>query len=86
VSRADLHPSVLRRNRQTEAHLILRPKPRNRRDNFESQITKPKLPVLRPKPGKPPPPWFWGSTKKPIIGFEVESGETVATRFEAKLD
>jgi hypothetical protein len=36
------------RNRQTEAHLVLRPKPRNCRGDFEAQITKPKLPVLRP--------------------------------------
>jgi hypothetical protein len=26
--------------------------------DFEAQITKPELPVLRPKPGNPPPPWF----------------------------
>jgi hypothetical protein len=56
VSRADLLPSVLWRNRQTEAHLVLRPKPRNRHGDFEVQITKPELPVLRPKPGNPPPP------------------------------
>jgi hypothetical protein len=30
--------------------LILRFKPRNRRCDFETQITKPELPVLRPKP------------------------------------
>jgi hypothetical protein len=41
---------------------------------------------LRPKPGNPPPPWFWGSTKKPNTGFEAKSGETVATSFEAKLE
>jgi hypothetical protein len=35
VSRADLPPSVLWRNRQTEAHLVLRPKPRNHRGDFE---------------------------------------------------
>jgi hypothetical protein len=44
------------RNRQTEAHLVLRHKPRNRRDDFEAQITKPELSVLMPKPGNPPPP------------------------------
>jgi hypothetical protein len=82
--RADLPPSVLWRNRQTEAHLILRSKPRNRRDDFETQITKPELPVLRPKPKNPPPPWFWGSTKKPTAGFEAKPGKTVATSFEAK--
>jgi hypothetical protein len=66
--------------------LVLRPKPINRRGNFESQIIKPKLPILRPKPGNPPPPWFWGSTKKLITGFEAKLGETVATSFEAKLE
>jgi hypothetical protein len=73
------------RNRQTEACLVLRSKPRNRRGDFDAQITKLKLPILRPKPGNPPPPWFWGSTKKPITGFKVKPGETVATSFEDKL-
>jgi hypothetical protein len=73
-------------NRQTEANLVLRHKPRNRRGDFEVQITKPKLPVLRPKPGNPLPPWFWGSTKKPTTGFEAKPGETVATSFEARLE
>jgi hypothetical protein len=31
--------------------LVLRPKPRNRHDDFVGQITKMQLPVLRPKPG-----------------------------------
>jgi hypothetical protein len=74
------------RNRQTEAQLVLRPKPRNHRGDFEAEITKPKLPVLRPKQGNPPPPWFWGSTKKSTTGFEAKPGETVATGFEAKLE
>jgi hypothetical protein len=73
------------RNRQTEAHLFFRPKPRNRRSDFEAWITKPELPVWRPKAGNPPPPWFWGSTKKPTTGFEAKPGETVTTSFEAKL-
>jgi hypothetical protein len=38
--------------------MVLRPKPRNHRGDFEAQITKPELSVLRPKPGNPPPPWF----------------------------
>jgi hypothetical protein len=62
------------------------PKPRNRRGDFVAQITKPEMPVLWPKPGNPPPPWFWGSTKKPTSGFEAKPGETVATSFEAKLE
>jgi hypothetical protein len=65
-------------NRQTEAWLVLRPKLRNRSGDFDAQITKPELRVLRSKPENPPPPWFWGSTKKPR--------ETVATSFEAKLE
>jgi hypothetical protein len=86
VSHADLPPSVLWRNRQTEARLVLRPKPRNRRGDFEAQITKPKLPVLRPKPENPQSPWFWGSTKKSTTSFEAKPGEIVATSFEAKLE
>jgi hypothetical protein len=66
--------------------LVLRPKPRNRRSDFEAQITKPELPVLRSKPENPPPPCFLGSTKKLTIGFEAKPGETVATSFEAKLE
>jgi hypothetical protein len=66
--------------------LVLRHKPRNRCGDFDTQITKSELPVLRPKPGNPPPPWFWGSTKKPTTDFEVKPGETVATSFEDKLE
>jgi hypothetical protein len=36
--------------------LVLRSRPRNRRGDFETQITKPELPVLRLKPENPPPP------------------------------
>jgi hypothetical protein len=46
-------PLVLWHNQQTIAHLILRPKPRNRHGDFVGQITKPELPVLRSKPGNP---------------------------------
>jgi hypothetical protein len=66
--------------------LVLRPKPRNRYSDFEAQITKLELPVLRPKPRNPPPPWFWGSTKKPTFDFEAKPRETIATSFEAKLE
>jgi hypothetical protein len=65
--------------------LVLRPKPRNRYGDFDAQITKPELQILRPKPENPLPPWFWGSTKKPTTSFEAKSGKTVATSFEAKL-
>jgi hypothetical protein len=66
--------------------LVLRPKPRNRHSDFDAQITKPELSVLRPKSENPPPPWFWGSTKKPTAVFEAKPGETVTTSFEAKLE
>jgi hypothetical protein len=86
VSRADLPPSILWRNRQTETCLVLRPKPRNRHGDFETQITKTELSVLRSKPGNPPPPWFWGSIKKPTTGFKAKPIKTVATSFKAKLE
>jgi hypothetical protein len=41
---------------------------------------------LRPKPGNPPPHWFWGSTKKPTTGFEAKQGQTITTSFEPKLE
>jgi hypothetical protein len=63
VSHVVLHPSVLWHNWQTEARLVLRPKPRNRYDDFDAQINKLELSVLRPKSGNRQP-WFWGSTKK----------------------
>jgi hypothetical protein len=66
--------------------LILRSKPKNRRGDFEAQITKPELPVLMPKLENPPPSWFWGSTKKPTTGFKAKPGEIIATSFEAKLE
>jgi alkanesulfonate monooxygenase SsuD/methylene tetrahydromethanopterin reductase-like flavin-dependent oxidoreductase (luciferase family) len=86
VSRIDLPPSILWHNWQTEAHLILRLKPKNHHGDFDVKITKQELPVLRPKPGNPPPPWFWGSTKKPTADFEAKPGETVTTNFKVKLE
>jgi hypothetical protein len=86
VSHADISPLVLWHNRQTEEHLVLKPKLRNRCGDFDAQITKLKLSVLRPKSENPPPPWFWGSTKKLIAGFEAKPRETIATSFEAKLE
>jgi hypothetical protein len=73
-------------NRQIEVHLILRPKQRNCRGDFEAQITKPKLPILMPKSGNPPPLRFWGSTKKPSADFKAKLGETIATSFDGKLE
>jgi hypothetical protein len=70
--------SVLRCKPANLLPLVLRPKPRNHRDDFESQITKPSTLVLRPKPrnhrngfeAKPLTNYhhqFWGSTKKPML-------------------
>jgi hypothetical protein len=58
--------SGLWRNRHTESRLVLRPKPRNRRGDFETQITKPELPVLRPKPGNPKSLVLWPNREKPL--------------------
>jgi hypothetical protein len=66
--------------------MVLRHKTKNCHGDFDAQITKSELPILRPKPGNPPPPWFWGSTKKPTADFEVKSRETVVTIFEVKLE
>jgi hypothetical protein len=72
VSRAILPPSILWRNWQTEACMVLRRKPRNHHDDFEAQITKPELPVLRPKPEKPTYR-FWGQTRENRpSGFEAK--------------
>jgi hypothetical protein len=64
----------------------LRSKARNCRGDFDVQITKLELPVLRPKLGNPPSTWFWGSTKKPSTDFEAKLGVTVVTSFEVKLE
>jgi hypothetical protein len=72
------------RNRQIEAHLVLRLKLRNRRGDFETQITKSELSVLRPKLENLPPPWFCVSTKKSTTSFEAKPAETVTTGFEVK--
>jgi hypothetical protein len=49
VSHTNLPTSVLWRNRQTVTGLILSPKPKNRHSDFETQIIKPKMSVLKPK-------------------------------------
>jgi hypothetical protein len=77
-------PLVLWWNRQTIAHLVLRPKPWNYRGEFAGQITNPQLSVLRPKSGNPGE-WFWGQTTRTVAtGFEDKPGETVDHGFEAK--
>jgi hypothetical protein len=53
VSHADLPPSVLWCNQQTEACMVLRPKPRNHRGDFEAQITKPVAAGFEAQTGKP---------------------------------
>jgi hypothetical protein len=69
---ADFPPLVLWRNWQINARLVLRPKPRNRRSDFDAQITKLKLPVLRSKLGNPSHR-FWGQTERNRpSGFEAQ--------------
>jgi hypothetical protein len=85
IESCSCHTSTLKL-RKWKWEVTREPKPRNRRGDFEPKITKSELPVLRPKPKNPPPPWFWGSTKKPSTGFEGKPRETVATSFEAKLE
>jgi hypothetical protein len=63
-----LHPlSVSWHNQQPVAHLVLRPKPRNRHSYFETQITKLKLPVLWPKLVDPKPPILRPNREKPSM-------------------
>jgi hypothetical protein len=76
--------SILWCNLQTIAHVVLRPKPRNRHGDFVGQITKPLLPVLSPKPGNPSE-WFWDQTTRIVVtSFEAKPGETVDLGFEAQ--
>jgi hypothetical protein len=83
-------------NRQTEAGFVLRPKPRNHRGDFEVQITKPDMLILRPKPGNPSHQ-VWSQTRenyrRRLCGqtgenratcFEAKPKKTVATGFEVK--
>jgi hypothetical protein len=68
VSRAVLLPSVLWRNWQTVARLILRSKPRNCRGNFGAQMTKPNRSCRFWGPNwETRRHWFWGLTKKPAL-------------------
>jgi hypothetical protein len=71
VSHAVLLLSVLWRNRQTIARLVLRLKRRNRCDDFVSQITKPQLPILRPNPG---------NLKLPVLRINREKPSTLVLR------
>jgi hypothetical protein len=75
VSRADLSLSILWRNRQTEAHLVLRLKPRIRRGDLMPKSTNQSC-------------RFWGPTWETLhqLGFEAKPGETVITSFEVKLE
>jgi hypothetical protein len=61
--------------KKTVACLVLRYKPRNRRSDFETQITKPELPVLRHKL-KNRRPWFWYSTNKLVLFMSLRMVHT----------
>jgi hypothetical protein len=59
-------------------------KPRNHCGDFEAQITKPELPVLRPKPGNPCHQ-FWGQTGRNCRNwFWGQTRENHPSGFEAK--
>jgi hypothetical protein len=84
-------------NRQTSSNMILRHKSRNRRGDFEAQITKLSTLVLRLKPRNRRSgfkaklltnrwPWFWGPNQEIIVVvLRSNHWQTVATSFEAKL-
>jgi hypothetical protein len=86
VSRADLTPSVLWRNRQTETHLVLRPKPKNHRHQFWDQtgencryrfwgqIGKNRLSGFEAKPLTNHRHRFWGPNRWETVdlGFEAQ--------------
>jgi hypothetical protein len=64
--------------------MVLRHKPRNCRCDFEAQITKLELPVLRPKPENPTHR-FWGQTERNRRHrFWDQSGENRPRGFESK--
>jgi hypothetical protein len=60
-----LNPLILCCNRQIEACLVLRSKPRNHHGDFEAQIIKSELPVLRSKLGNPKPLVLMPNREKP---------------------
>jgi hypothetical protein len=65
--------------------MILRLKSRNHRDDFETQNTKPELPVLMPKPRETIATSFEAKLKKTAAtGFDAKPPETVTTDFEVK--
>jgi hypothetical protein len=72
VSYDNLPPSVLWRNRQTEARLILKSKLRNHHSDFEVKLEKTITTGFEAKPAK-----------TIAAGFEGKPIETVATSFEA---
>ena len=74
MSHADLPPSILWRNRQTEVCLVLKPNHQIRAASFEAQTRKPSTTlVLR-------------LNQETDRRFEAKLRETVATSFEAKLE
>jgi hypothetical protein len=97
VSCVILLPSVLWCNRKTVARLVLRLKPMNRHGDFEDQITKPELPVLRHKPRNPSHrfwgqiernrrPWFWGSIKmKRLVRWLKTAGLSITNNHKNSI-
>jgi hypothetical protein len=70
VSRTVLTPSVLWRNQQTVVHLVLRPKSRNHRGDFDAKNKKTEATDFEAKSGK-----------TVVTGFEAKPVETVLVVF-----
>jgi hypothetical protein len=70
-------------NRQTSSHLVLMSKSRNRRSDFETQITKSSTLVLSPKPRNCHGDFEAKITKPLTLVLSPNYWQTVATGFEA---
>jgi hypothetical protein len=67
--------------------MVLRSKPRNHHDDFETQITKPgnaPPPVLRPNWEKPSPPILWPTEINHPSGFEAKPLRSYRSDFDPK--
>jgi hypothetical protein len=64
----------------------LRPKPRNHLGDFEAQITKPVVVGFEAQTGKPSTTLVLRLNQETDCWFRGQTGETVATSFEAKLE
>jgi hypothetical protein len=75
-----LLPSVLWRNRQIIAHLILRPKPRNHHGDFVAKSSNRSYRFWGPNQ-ETHRPYFWGLTKKPALLVSLGMVQTANSVF-----